>query len=160
MTRITLRILIVNGRPAMKRHALPTSQTFDLEEVPLALRKAFLVLNAEVTGLRAQTERRDYLMAELRHALYGRRSEQLAPDDRQLTFEDLETAVAEAETAREALTYSQCLWHPQGDLRRVATLVICQTICRPSNRSSRRFAPDMPADAAMVACCRPLPRPG
>jgi hypothetical protein len=67
------------------------------------VREAFLVLQAEVAGLRAQTERQDYLIAELRHALYGKRSEQLDPDARQLSFEDLETAVAEAEAAREAL---------------------------------------------------------
>lgn len=64
--------------------------------------EAFLVLQAEVAGLRAQTERQDYLIAELRHALYGKRSEQLDPDDRQLAFEDLETAVAEAEAAGNA----------------------------------------------------------
>ena len=67
------------------------------------MREAFLVLQAEVAGLRAQTERQDYLIAELRHALYGKRSEQLDHDDRQLAFEDLETAVAEAEAARNAL---------------------------------------------------------
>ena len=60
-------------------------------------------MQAEVAGLRAQTERQDYLIAELRHALYGKRSERLDPDDRQLAFEDLETAVAEAEAACEAL---------------------------------------------------------
>ena len=59
-------------------------------------------MQAEVTGLRAQTERQDYLIAELRHALYGKKSEQLDPDARQLAFEDLETAVAEAEAAGDA----------------------------------------------------------
>jgi transposase len=43
-------------------------------------------------------------MAELRHALCGKRSERLDPDELQLAFEDLETAVAEAEAARDALT--------------------------------------------------------
>jgi transposase len=36
---------------------------------------------------------------ELRQALYGRKSEKLTADERQLTFEDVETAVAEMETA-------------------------------------------------------------
>lgn len=81
----------------------PVSQALDLDALPPAAREAFLVLQAEVAGLRAQTERQDYLIAELRHALYGKRSEQLNPDDRQLAFEDLETAVAEAEAARNAL---------------------------------------------------------
>ena len=81
----------------------PASQAPDLDALPPAVREAFLVLQAEVAGLRAQTERQDYLIAELRHALYGKRSEQLDPDDRQLAFEDLETAVAEAEAVRNAL---------------------------------------------------------
>jgi len=55
----------------------PTSQAFDLDALPSALREAFVVLQAEVTGLRAQAERQDYLIAELRHALYGKKSEQL-----------------------------------------------------------------------------------
>jgi transposase len=83
--------------------SMPASQALDLDALPPAAREAFLILQAEVTGLRAQTERQDYLIAELRHALYGKRSEQMDPDDRQLAFEDLETAVAEAEAACEAL---------------------------------------------------------
>ena len=81
----------------------PASQAPDLDALPPAVREAFLVLQAEVAGLRAQTERQDYLIAELRHALYGKRSEQLDPDDRQLAFEDLETAVAECEAAGDAV---------------------------------------------------------
>ena len=83
----------------MPAHA---SQPLDLNAFPPTVREAFLVLQAEVAGLRAQTERQDYLIAELRHALYGKKSEQLDPDDRQLAFEDLETAVAEAEAASDA----------------------------------------------------------
>lgn len=81
----------------------PADLTFDLDSLPPAVREAFAAMQARVTGLEAQTERQDYLIAELRHALYGKRSEQLSPDARQLAFEDLETAVAEAEAAREAL---------------------------------------------------------
>lgn len=79
------------------------SQALDLDALPPAAREAFLVLQSEVAGLRAQTERQNYLIAELRHALYGKRSEQLDPDDRQLAFEDLETAVAECAAAGEAI---------------------------------------------------------
>ncbi|MDP1576088.1 MAG: transposase, partial [Cypionkella sp.] len=81
----------------------PADLTFDLDSLPPAVREAFAAMQARVAGLEAQTERQDYLIAELRHALYGKRSEQLSPDARQLAFEDLETAVAEAEAAREAL---------------------------------------------------------
>ena len=61
-------------------------------------------MQAKVAGLEAHTERQDYRSAELRHALDGKRSEQLPPDTRQLAFEDLETAVAEAQAARNAVT--------------------------------------------------------
>ena len=81
----------------------PADLTFDLDSLPPAVREAFAAMQARVAGLEAQTERQDYLIAELRHALYGKRSEQLSPDARQLAFEDLETAVAEAEAVREAL---------------------------------------------------------
>ena len=81
----------------------PAEQALDIEALPPAVREAFLSMQAEVIDLRAQTERQDYLIAELRHALYGKRSEQLDPDDRQLTFEDLEAAIAEAEAAGDVL---------------------------------------------------------
>ena len=81
-----------------------TPHPLDLDALPPVVREAFLAMQAEVAGLRAQTGRQDYLIAELRHALYGKRSERLDPDERQLAFEDLETAVAGAETARDALT--------------------------------------------------------
>jgi len=79
-----------------------TSRPLDPDAFPPALREAFLVLQAEVAGLRARTARQDYLIAGLRHALYGKKSGQLNPDDRQLAFEDLETAVAEAKAAADA----------------------------------------------------------
>jgi Transposase and inactivated derivatives len=81
----------------------PASQPIDLDALPPAVREAFEAMQARVAGLEAQTERQDYLIAELRHALYGKRSEQLDPDERQLAFEDLETAVAEAEATRDVL---------------------------------------------------------
>jgi transposase len=81
----------------------PTPQALDLDALSPAVREAFLAMQAKVAGLEAHTERQDYLIAELRHALYGKRSEQLDPDERQLAFEDLETAVAEAEAAGDAL---------------------------------------------------------
>ncbi len=55
--------------------AAPVSQALDLDALPPSAQEAFLVLQAEVVGLRAQTERQDYLIVELRHALYGKRSE-------------------------------------------------------------------------------------
>ena len=67
----------------------PRPHPLELDGLPPAVREAFLAMQAEVPGLRAQAERQDYLIAELRHALYGKRSEQLDPDEHQLAFEDL-----------------------------------------------------------------------
>ncbi len=53
---------------------------------PPAMREAVAAMQAKVAGMGAQTERQDYLIAELRHALYGKRSEPLPPDERQLAF--------------------------------------------------------------------------
>ena len=82
----------------------PIHQRLALDTLSLATRKAFLVLQAEVASLRAQTEHQEYLIAGLRHALCGKRSKQLDPDASQLTFEDLKTADTEAESARDALS--------------------------------------------------------
>ena len=90
-------------------------------------------METEVAGLRAQAERQDYLIAELRHALYGKKSEQLDPDDRQLAFEDLETAVAEAEAASNA----DVARNADGTARRPAAkrnLGHLPDICHASNR--------------------------
>ena len=64
----------------------PASQALDLDALPPEVRVAFLAKQAEVAGLHAQTERQDYLIAELSHALYGKKSEQLSPDARQLAI--------------------------------------------------------------------------
>ena len=111
----------------------PADLPFDLNTLPPAVREAFAAMQAKVAGLEARTERQDYLIAELRHALYGKRSEQLSPDARQLAFEDLETAVAEAEAARKRWRSAMPMANP--DARQPsATLAICPTICRASNR--------------------------
>ncbi len=86
-------------------------KTVDLERFPADLPAAF---EAEIAArLKAERQARDlqraadeheeiiqrleHLVKELRHALYAKKSEKLAPDDRQLCFEELEVAVAEAE---------------------------------------------------------------
>jgi transposase len=86
-------------------------KAIDLERLPPDIR---VVVEAEVKArLKAERQARDlhraadqredvikrleHLVKELRHALYGKRSEKLDADERQLCFEDLEVAVAEAE---------------------------------------------------------------
>lgn len=79
------------------------AQPLDLDTLPLAVREAFLVMQAKVAGLEAHTERQDYLIAELRHALYGKRSEQLIPTPVSWLSKTWRRLVAEAEAAGDAL---------------------------------------------------------
>jgi len=93
--------------------ALPT---LDMTRLPTKVRKVLLAqqtaleverearatlqdLNAE---LAAENVRLEYLVKEFHQALYGKRSEKLDPDQLDLLFEDLETAIAETEARKEA----------------------------------------------------------
>jgi len=92
----------------------------DLAALPPAARQVILALQAQITARDAQvaqltehnaalqvlvneleelTQRQDYLIAELRHARFGKKSEKLSEDERQLAFEDLEVAAAENQEA-------------------------------------------------------------
>nr|WP_240722881.1 IS66 family transposase [Poseidonocella sp. HB161398] len=55
-----------------------------------------------VGELEETTRRQESLIAEMNQALYGKKSEKLSEDERQLAFEDLETAVAEVEAQKAA----------------------------------------------------------
>jgi transposase len=75
-----------------------------LKRLPPDIRAAFEVeiaarLEAEsvASSFKEANARLEHLIKELHHALYGKKSEKLAPDDRQLCFEDLEVAVTETE---------------------------------------------------------------
>ena len=59
---------------------------------------------AEVAALKDITLRQEHLIAELNHALHGKRSEKLTADERQLAFEDLSVALAEVEAEKETRT--------------------------------------------------------
>ena len=60
-------------------------------------------LRATVELLTESNRRLEHLVGELRRAIYDKKSEKRPLDDRQLAFEDLEGAVAEAEEAATAL---------------------------------------------------------
>ena len=87
----------------------------DLAALPPTVRQAFLDMKAQVqhfaeqnaalqvlvNELEALTKRQDYLIAELRHARFGKKSEKLSEEERQLAFEDLEIAASETQEAIE-----------------------------------------------------------
>lgn len=62
-------------------------------------RQARSSAEAQAKVLAEQVARLEYLIKEIRRALYGRRSEKLHPDQLSLALEDLETAAAEAQEA-------------------------------------------------------------
>lgn len=62
---------------------------------------------AAIEGLVEIAKRQEALIQELRQALYGKRSEKLSEDERQLVFEDLETAISEIEATRDAAPVMQ-----------------------------------------------------
>ena len=75
----------------------------DLSTIPAAQRAAVLALMEKVAALTEITQRQEHLIAELNHALHGKRSEKLTEDERQLAFEDLSIALAEVEAEKEHL---------------------------------------------------------
>lgn len=76
---------------------MPATATIDLSAIPEAQREAVAAVLRERDVLREANRRLEHLVAELNHAVHGKRSEKLNEDDRQLAFEDLETSIAEVE---------------------------------------------------------------
>ena len=74
----------------------------DLSAIPESQRAAVLAVLRERDALRETNRRLEHLIAELNQVVHGKRSEKLNDDERQLAFEDLEAAVAEAETWQDA----------------------------------------------------------
>lgn len=77
------------------------ASVLDLSAIPNAQRAAVQALLEEVAALKDITRRQEHLIAELNHALHGKRSEKLTEDERQLAFEDLSIALAEVEAEKE-----------------------------------------------------------
>ena len=75
--------------------------SLDLSAIPTAQRAAVQALMEQVAALTEITRRQEHLIAELNHALHGKRSEKLTEDERQLAFEDLSIALAEVEAEKE-----------------------------------------------------------
>ena len=82
----------------------------DLFTIPVAQRAVVVALMETIAALQDMTRRQQHLIAEMNHALHGKRSEKLAEDERQLAFEDLSIALAEVEAEKET-----CPAKPPGD---------------------------------------------
>lgn len=77
----------------------PPAHALDLSVLPADYRAAVEALIQSNAHLSEVTKRQEALIKQLHQALYGKRSEKLPPDERQLAFEDLEVAVADVEAA-------------------------------------------------------------
>jgi transposase len=86
---------------------MPAAATIDLSAIPEAQREAVAAVLRERDVLKEANKRLEHLVAELNHAVHGKRSEKLSEDDRQLAFEDLEIAVAKTEEEQEAQAPSE-----------------------------------------------------
>ena len=80
---------------------MSAASALDLSAIPDAQRAAVQALLEEVAALKDITKRQEHLIAELNHALHGKRSDKLSEDERQLAFEDLSIALAEVEVEKE-----------------------------------------------------------
>ncbi|MYI50520.1 MAG: hypothetical protein F4114_15715 [Rhodospirillaceae bacterium] len=103
LAEIDLGTLTPERREAAMQ-AIAALETLRAENETLAEEKACLASENEVltdrNGAQAERIRRlEHLNLELLRLLYGKRSEKLSADERQLAFEDLEGATAEIEAA-------------------------------------------------------------
>lgn len=80
---------------------MQAAPAINLSAIPAAQHAAVLALMETVAALRAITRRQEHLIAELNHALHGKRSEKLSEDECQLAFEDLSIALAEVAAEKE-----------------------------------------------------------
>jgi len=96
-----------------------------------AERAARLEAERVVTDYKEVVTRLEHLVKELNQALYGKKSEKLSEDERQLCFEDLEVAVAEVEKQQSRLkqdasrktTSKRNLGNLPKDLPRIETVI-------------------------------------
>jgi hypothetical protein len=92
----------MSALPDIDLSAIPEDQ----RDAVAALLRENSDLKGEKTSLQQIVKRLEHLVAELNHVVHGKKSEKLSEDDRQLAFEDLETAVVEVEEQQDSQTSS------------------------------------------------------
>jgi hypothetical protein len=98
-----LQAQLAHAQAAVRTKEVEVSHLTDLaaaQEAQVAqLAKFAAAQEVVIAELKHLTDRQEHLIAELRHARFGKKSEKLCEDERQLAFEDLEVAVAETQEA-------------------------------------------------------------
>jgi transposase len=110
----------------------------DLSTIPVAQRAVVVALMETIAALQDITRRQQHLIAEMNHALHGKRSEKLAEDERQLAFEDLSIALAEVEAEKDPRLPKRV--NPRTSPRGSAPSATCPPRCRALRRSSNLTA--------------------
>jgi len=100
----------------------------------------------------------EHLVAELNHVVHGKKSEKLSEDDRQLAFEDLKIALAEAEEQKQTQApgippIETVVTAPWLSVRSFAL----QPIQTRSSRRSSGVTSSMPACAAILKAMASTP---
>lgn len=95
----TPKFLDLSKLPTEVRAAFEAERTARLaaEQVAENLQALTVSLGHSKSVLEDANRRLEALLKELRHTVYGKRSEKLSEDERQLAFEDMEIAVSEVE---------------------------------------------------------------
>ena len=142
----------------------------ELTALPEKARAAVLAMSERVETLETTNARLESIVAEFRKLLFGKRSEKLDPDQRELALEDLEVARAEAETASEAVrpeaprpARKRNLGHLPAHLERIEELIEPETtdcacgcgamVCIGEDRSERLDV--VPAKFRVIVTVRP-----
>jgi transposase len=86
---------------------MPDTAIINLSAIPEGQREAVAAVLRERDVLKEANKRLEHLVAELNQVVHGKRSEKLSEDDRQLAFEDLETAISEVEEKRDVQVPSE-----------------------------------------------------
>jgi transposase len=135
-----VRDLLVAQQSALEtaladRDALRARQA-DLQERQADLQERQAHLQEANAELSASNARLEHLVREFQKALYGKKAERFDPDQRELLFEDLETAVAEAEAATDARPARPRPKPPRRNLGRLpAELPRIERVIEPDSRA-------------------------
>lgn len=100
-----LKALEVDALPADVRAVILAAQgqASGLVKQNASLTENNAALTMQVAELEAVNARLEHFVKELKQMIYGKRSEKLGADERQLAFEDLEVAQSEAEAQLEII---------------------------------------------------------
>jgi len=91
--------MLLASNPGTIQAMNTTLDNLDLDTLPDSVKAAFLAERAARKEAEERADRLEYLVAEFKRALYGKKSEKISADQLELALEELEAAVAETQAA-------------------------------------------------------------